>query len=391
MQKTGSWFNSFIWISAMALGCYACWTWIDSTAPKAEQVGATKKSAIPVEFISLKRSDHRPVIRALGKIIPARELQWTARVAGDIIERSSRFEPGILIEKDELLLKIEDTDYQLALKEAQSEVQFATSTMRVEEGNQILVKEQVKMYDQTIPKKDQEFMYRKPQIAAAKSKLEQAKARVDLAKLDLERTIYRAPFSALIMEREVEVGQRIGVGQKLGRLVDISKYWVKVSVPLNHTRWIEGLNHDLKLGSKVLLKDKAAWGDQVREGNVLRQLGTLEEKTRLAQILVQVEDPLALKKASPAPTMILETIVQVEIEGQTFKNCFRLPRSLLRKGQSVWVMREDKLQILTPSIIMMDSQYAYIKEGFNENEQVITTNLSRISEGLPLQGQEVNL
>lgn len=383
--------KSLILMVIFLIACYLLWQWIDNTEPEVEQVGATKKSAIPVELAVFNAGDYRPTIKALARVIPARDLTWTAQVAGEIINRSPKFEPGILVQKGQLLIKIEDRDFKLALQEAESEVNFAAASARVEEGNQLLVKEQVKMYDEKVPKEDEEFMFRIPQLLAAKSKLEQAKAKLNLARLNLERTTFKAPFTSLVMERKVETGKRIAVGQELGYLVDVTRYWLKVSLPIQHLRWIDGLGTQSNSGAKVIIKDKVAWGEQTREGRVLRKLGTLEEKTRLAQLLVEVEDPLALNSPAGTPNMILESIVQVEIEGSVLKQHFRIPRFLLRKNNTLWVSREDKLQIISPKITMMDTNYAYIHKGLLNNEKVIHTNLSRVSEGLPLKGSEIQL
>ena len=58
-----------------------------------------------------------------------------------------------------------------------------------------------------------------PQVLAAKAAL-------DTAKLNLSRTIIRAPFDGVVAKRNVQVGQRVAIGAQLMTVVPISKVYV---------------------------------------------------------------------------------------------------------------------------------------------------------------------
>lgn len=65
----------------------------------------------------------------------------------------------------------------------------------------------------------------------AQTKLEQAEAAERMARTQLQRTSLTAPFSGVISERAVERGMNVMAGQKIYRLVDISRMDVIMSVP----------------------------------------------------------------------------------------------------------------------------------------------------------------
>ncbi|WP_159287417.1 HlyD family efflux transporter periplasmic adaptor subunit, partial [Klebsiella pneumoniae] len=46
-----------------------------------------------------------------------------------------------------------------------------------------------------------------------------AKARYEQAKIDLERTVIRAPISGIVAKRQVQVGRRVQVGMPLMTVV----------------------------------------------------------------------------------------------------------------------------------------------------------------------------
>ena len=82
-----------------------------------------------------------------------------------------------------------------------------------------------------------------------------AKAALDTALLNQSRTVLRAPFDGVVAQRQVQVGQRIAVGDKLMTVVPISKVYVdanfkelqlkkiKVGQPVELTadRWGKGV------------------------------------------------------------------------------------------------------------------------------------------------------
>jgi membrane fusion protein (multidrug efflux system) len=53
-----------------------------------------------------------------------------------------------------------------------------------------------------------------------------AKAKLDQAKLDLERTVLRAPIDGVVSKRSVQVGQRVQSGAQLMTLVPVAKVYV---------------------------------------------------------------------------------------------------------------------------------------------------------------------
>jgi hypothetical protein len=125
--------------------------------------------------------------------------------------------------------------------------------------------------------------------------------------------------------------------------------------------------------------------DQYRQGVVQRFIGALDEQTRLARVLITVEDPLG--RQSGAPPLVLDSIVQTVIEGQLLQDVIRLDRDYLRPGDTVWVIKDGTLSIRKARVMFRDAKYAYISEGLEDGDEVILTNLSRVREGAELRRQ----
>src|SRR5690606_12258020 len=124
---------------------------------------------------------------------------------------------------------------------------------------------------------------------------------------------------------------------------------------------------------------------EVRIGRLHRQIGILDEQTRLARVLIRVEDPLVRQSRHDGlPRLLIGEFVEARIKGDMVNDVVRLNRDFLRNNQTVWVMEEGKLSIRKPTILLLDDEYAYISEGLSDGEFVVTTNLSTVTEGIPL-------
>jgi hypothetical protein len=111
-------------------------------------------------------------------------------------------------------------------------------------------------------------------------------------------------------------------------------------------------------------------------------IGTLDELTRLARVLITVADPLGQK--SDAPPLILDTLIEVQIEGKPIENVVRLSREYVHERDTVWVMKNDKLEIRETEIDFRDAEYAYIRSGIESGEEIVITTLATVAEGVGL-------
>ena len=136
-------------------------------------------------------------------------------------------------------------------------------------------------------------------------------------------------------------------------------------------------------GSQVILRNRDAWGDDAsREARVSKLIGSLDQQSRLARVLITVEDPLSLK--TDAPPLILQTLLETEIVGKPIEDVVRLERSYVRDGDTVWVMSEEKLEIREVKIEFQDAQYAYIRSGLEDGDEVVITTLATVADGIGL-------
>ena len=368
-------------------------TLIFYTEPEAETEGASIETAILVDVIPVKVDSYEPIIAATGTVQAVEDITLSPLVPGQIIHRDPAFTPGGFVKKNQPLLQIDPSDYKNTLALRKSELLQSQTTLDTEMGRQQIAEQDLKLIttdslfkDSPLSAEERQLILRQPQLDAVNATIVGAKASVDQAQLNLERTTIRAPFDAHILSQNVTTGSQVGPGDDLGRLVGTEYYWVTATVPVSKLQWLRFPENDKEKGSTVLIKNSTAWPEgQYRKGYLDKQIGALDGQTRLARVLVKVPDPLAKNTdLKDSPKLMIGSFVEVDILADTLDGVVRLSRDHIRSNETVWVMKESKLEIREVDIVLTDNEYAYIRKGLKEGDNVVITDLSTVSNGIGL-------
>ena len=360
-------------------------TLIFVTEPAAQRTGATRETAMLVDVTTVERDTVRPTVEAMGTVRPAQDVVMRPQVGGKIIRRSPSFTPGGYVEEGDTLLQIDPSDYRNTLQQRRSDLRQAEADLTLEMGRQDVAQQDYQQLGDTLSGANEALVLRRPQLNSARSQVESAEAAVQQARLNLQRTTITAPFDAHIVSRNVNVGSQVGPGDELGRLVGLETYWVEATVPVSKLRWLT-VPGDGESGSPVRIRNRTAWEEgAVRTGEMFRVVGALEDQTRMARVLVEVPDPHAYESENAdGPRLMIGSYVETQMQAETLENVVRLNRDYVRENETVWVMEDNALQIRDVRIVFRDAQYAYIESGLNDQDQVVTTNLSTVRDGAPL-------
>ena len=360
---------------------------IFSTEPEAKQESATKKSAMLVEVVTAEKGTFTPKIAGTGTVRPVEDIILSPLVAGQVIRRDPSFSPGGFVVKGEVLLQLDPSDYRNTLELRRSDLLQAKTDRNVEMGRQMVAEQDLALVNgDTLSEEEQSLVLRKPQLQAVEANIKAAEAAVNQAQLNLQRTTITAPFDAHILTQNVTVGSQVAPGDNLGRLVGTDVYWVELTLPVTQMRWLHFPNDSKDQGSAVRIRSRGSWDeDAYRIGELFREVGALDNQTRLARVLVKVEDPMGRHSDSiRLPHLMIGSFVEAEIEAQPIKDVVRINRDYLRSNQTVWVMEDEKLSIRNVNILLTDSDYAYISKGLEEGDKIVITNISTVTEGIGL-------
>ena len=348
------------------------------TAPKAEKK-RPKKQATLVDTTPLKSGTKTVTLKLTGTVIPAEEILLRARVSGEVVEIHPEFMEGGLLQKGDAILNIDPVDFELALAQSESALQKATFEYKLELGRQDIARREWELLGlaEDATDSEKELALRLPHLAASRAALEAAKATVKKSKLNLSRTTLRAAFNAVVLSRNVNVGSQASQQDVLATLAGTDTYWVQASVPVDRLDWIT------IPGSAVTLHSPSG---AIRDGRVIKRLGNLEEKGRMARILIAVDDPLCLTaKNQDCTPLLLGQYVRVDVMGRELEQVYSIPRSALRENRWVWIAApNDTLDIREVDVRWRAEKNILVSGNLRDGERLITTELTTPMQGLTL-------
>ena len=356
-----------------------------SSTTKARRTKPVQQAPL-VEVTTAAPGNPRLTIEAWGTVQAARRITLQSQVAGEVQRIGPALEPGAHAPQGELLLQIDPADYRLAVRQRQADLTKARADLALEEGRRAVAEQEFALLAKEIGASEAQrrLMLREPQRETARAAVASAEAALAAAQLDLKRTTVSAPFNALVLERLVNVGTRVANGANLATLVDTDTFWVELAVPAASLQWL-AIPDNGEDGSPVAIHQERVWGaGQYREGRVIRLRGDLDEKGRMARLLVAVPDPLALADDSK-PRLLLGAFVRAEIQGRQLEDVLVLERNWVRDGDTVWVMDgAGKLAVRRPQVVYSGANQVYLRGGLEPGDRIVTSELAVAVEGMPL-------
>lgn len=354
---------------------------LTATKPKLERTKPPAPTPV-VQVARVKTGPQTVIIRGEGTVKPMREIQLVPQVNGKLVFVSPALVDGGEFKKDEILLRIDPVDYQLAVTLAQAMVKDSESKLKVAEEEAAAAQEEWRLLYKADPKSNTipTLVAKEPQLAAARAKLAADRADLQKAKLNLERTEIKAPFAGRVSDENVDIGQYVSTGQALATLFSIQA--AKIVVPLEDDAlyWfhVPGFTPGDGRGSPVSVQARIAGRESFWPGRVMRAEGKLDERTRMINVVVRVEQPYATK-----PPLASGLFVTVDIEGRTLENAAVIPRAALRKNNVVWVV--DQIGLLSfrkVNIARLSANSVILEAGLRDGELVVTSFLSAVTDGM---------
>ncbi len=355
------------------------------TRPVAEKAEPAPLTPL-VSVTELHAGDERIVIQAFGTVVPARRIALRAQVSGRIVDQHPALMPGGVIEGGREALQIDPTDYELRVRQEEVAVELAEAEFELERGQQVVAAKEWAMLKDEIDASEEmtDFALRKPQRRRATARVAAARNQLALAKLELARTVLRAPFNALVVDEFVDEGQLATPQTLVANLVGTDRFWVQVSVPFDHIGRIRFADDGGGGGSPATVVIGPEDGPfSAREAHVLRLLGDLSESGRMARVLVAIDDPLGLSDTDDPSTqpVLLNSYVRVAIDAGTLQDVYEIPRVALRENDQVWVRDADgRLQIHDVNVVWRRPESVLVTNRFSPDEKLI---VSRLAVGLP--------
>ena len=357
-----------------------------NTSPSAGRKKPPRQAKL-VQVIPVQKDSCTTTVKGNGLVIPAQQVTLHPQVIGQIVEVSPNVVHGGFVQAGQKLMTIDHRDYEIQVRQRQSEVAKAVKDLKVEQGNQAVAKQEYEILGEVITDEDRELVLREPQLLSAQAAQESAQAALEKAKLDLARCDIVVPFNAVIQQKHTDLGASVSINSQLVTLIGTDEAWIEAKVFSDQLKWLDIPKGNGDLGANVTIRNTGVWGeDRFRTGRVLCLLGELETQGRLARLLVTVDDPFCLKPQNlNLPQLLMGSYISAEVEGRTLSDVFPIKRSHLRDNDTVWIMDDGgQLEIRQVHIVFRGPDRVYVTEGLTENEKLVVTDIAAPVAGMPL-------
>ena len=386
--------------------------------PRAERQVPVDKGLL-VEVLPAKTEDVEMVVESFGTVAPRESLKLVAQVRGPIVDIDPAFEEGGFVQEKTRLIQIDPRTYRLAVERRNVQIKQAEAELKRLAQEVVNLKARIKItrFDvklakneylrlkklidrkviaqSQLDKSEQAYLASQERLQALDNQMaltdpqkEQLIAARDMArvmhqeaKLDLERSSIVAPFEGWVLEKAIEVGQYVNIGQQLGKIYSAGQLDIEVRIPTKDLKWFpEDMGQETPLLADVVFKN--AGNEHIWRGRVARIKAMMDERTRTLPMVIEIDETPATERPQNPFGLRPGMFVTIRIKGKKIQNVFVLPRYLVYPGDVVYTVKDDTLKSNRVKILRGYKNTVIIGDGLSEGALIVKSPLSSPMDGM---------
>ena len=325
---------------------------------------AEEKATVPppiVKVASVTPESYQIIISAWGELQPRETTQLSSIVGGEIVAIHPAFIAGGLVKKGEVLVQIDESDYQADLVQAESTLVSAEANLEQE----IALAEVAKEEWADIPEeKVSALALRKPQLLSARAQLKAAEASYARAAKNLERCRVKSPYDALVVSRQVGLGQVANQGSVIGEIFNIESAEVQLPIAGFDTPFLPANFNDLN--AKMTISNNSLL---TRDVTIDRDLGLINSRTRMSNLIAVIDDPYGIRNG--AASVKFGSYVEVTVPGVVVENVVKVDQEVVIDNK-VWIVDDNQQLVERDVTILREEQgKVLISAGLQSGEQLV--------------------
>ena len=332
-------------VGAWLAGLVGCAGSEDAPPPEPQE---HQERAIAVETARPEVEDVADRSSLAAELLANRRAVLAAEVGG--VVEALHFDAGQRVARGQLLLAVDTRALQQAVAEAEA------------------VDRQRRLQFQRADKLFAKRSITKQQLLDAVTNRDVAAARLSSARLQLSKSNVSAPWSGLIAQRRVEVGDFVAPGQPIAELVDLSKIKVRAPVPANDVPL-------LKVGAPVEVRVDALPGE-VLVGRIVRLAAEVDPRARTLEVEAVLDNRQGrLRPGMPA---------RLELSRRTLVGAILVPLSAvvdLGEADGLFVVRDGRVFSRQVELGPVVGDRVVIASGLAMDETVVTHGARKLVEG----------
>ncbi|SCY24685.1 RND family efflux transporter, MFP subunit [Nonlabens sp. Hel1_33_55] len=177
-----------------------------------------------------------------------------------------------------------------------------------------------------------------------------------------------APFAGVLTDAMVTEGTLVRSGQQLGEFIQTGTYEMQVSISAEFADLLE-------IGEKVALKNIS--GSKTYQGEVTRVNGKVDQASQTITVVIEVKNK-DLKEGM---------YLTANLDAQNINDAVELDRSLLQNGNQIFVVRDNKLELMDVNPVYFSDNTVVLK-GLENDTVIISQAISGAYEGMIVKTEE---
>lgn len=323
-------------------------------------VGATPEEALRTARIETVAA---PSGLARREFVGRVEARYTVDLAFQVSGRLAEFAipEGQMIEEGTLIARLEDQDYERALREARVQLQQARTNLE----------RQQTLHERGIASD--------AALEDARTAYELRSVTLDTMRQNLSYATIEAPFTGLLSRRLVDNFTTLSAGQPVARLQDLSELRVAIAVPESLIGTLERPQGYTISARFPFLPDH----DFPLEFRELIAEADMSSQTYKVMFALPADLP-----GNILPGMTVNVRVQLDQEAMPGGQAVRVPVTALSTlpdgGFSIWVFNPETSEVSERPVLTgnIEGNSVTVLEGVNAGEQIVTAGVNALREGM---------
>lgn len=340
-----------------------------------------------VEVTAIRRAPLHLMVSSQGTVTSKHSIEWSSEVAGRVIWVAPELVEGGDVTAATTLLKLDPTDYRVAVANAEAGLADAKLSL-AEERNEL---RRAKNYRAGNTGNTVSGL-RQPKLAQVEARVKAAEAALLQARQDLAACDIKAPFSSIIDGKQVDLGQYVSTGTTLFNLLSTDIVEVRLPVTAADIGFIDSRIGQQVTGDKVTGRVEliAALGgvEQRWQGRLVRIERRVDADTRTFFVVAEVEQPYNQSLHGAALTVGM--FVDAVIEGLTIDEGVRIPGTALHANRFVYLVENNRLRQQPVKVLRRERNQVVISDGLDSGDQLVLTRLDLMADGMPVSAVPVD-
>ncbi|WP_164483942.1 efflux RND transporter periplasmic adaptor subunit [Pseudofulvimonas gallinarii] len=251
-----------------------------------------------------------------------------------MVEVADQFNAGGFFRRGDVLLRIDQRDYQVALRRAEAAVANREALLAQERARaEQALRDWENLRRAGTPS---DLVLRKPYVAEAEANLRAAQAELQQARINVDRTVIRAPYDGLLRDKRVDVGQFVGTGTQLAELYATDVAEIRLPLTEHDASFVTLPPPGSDDGIGMTVSATIAGVRYNWPARLVRSERVIDERSRVLYAVARIDDPYSRKPDSTHPHVLsFGTFVNAELPATIGHTVVAVPRVALRGSNQV--------------------------------------------------------